>query len=277
MSVIHGDESGGVVQPTSQETFISTQFEQSQWARVGEVPEDLSKVYQFQAEEFSVLPSKGDAIDPMFRDFGGRQAGAGEVFWHTDPEGLKQAMAAREQIQEELPPSVTMLEQELAELISEKQQEAFLAGVEQGKAETQALIEQSLGSIRQVIQSFEQQVDGSVREIEEKATQFCLALVEGMVRLVIDVNPTVIIQLMQEGLKRINGSKVLLIRISPKDFEMLSKAKMAEMEQISNVHGGIEFVADESVAMGCIIETNRGSIEVELEQAITRIRASLGS
>jgi|GEM_PF-2963977 len=114
------------------------------------------------------------------------------------------------------------------------------------------------------------QLQESISLQEQKSVDLAMLVAKRLVGDVVETKRDYIIGVIKEALKSAADAKVLEIRVSTADYEFL---KLGEYGAPDRIIAGekLSFVSDESIRSGCILTTNRGAIDLDLDRAWTRI------
>jgi flagellar assembly protein FliH len=162
-----------------------------------------------------------------------------------------------------------------------------LEGLQQADAEIQKrateLAEQitadrlktSLPAVESAIEALAQERDRCLTQWEQTAVQPSVAIAERIVRRHIEATPQTDTQLFREALELAAGNAHIRIRLNPHDIEGLGESAEGFIASIGSF-AQTELVPDESVARGgCVIETEHGVIDAQVETQLARITAEL--
>jgi flagellar assembly protein FliH len=190
----------------------------------------------------------------------------------------QRADAARQQAERERSEQVRLAaEAEAAERAAREREldEAFSAAREQGYQEGYQAGEQAAHEALSEAQSRLEALGAELaaararlwEEIEPEAVALVFEAICKVFGATIAASDGVAAQLAQVAAMA-NGARPLRVRLHPHDVELMRQRPTAGME--------IEWVADASLtAGGCIVESQRGSLEARLDQQLADIRSAL--
>ena len=82
-------------------------------------------------------------------------------------------------------------------------------------------------------------------------------------------NPEYILEVIHTALESIKGATIKKIRVSTQSFGFLKSIN--KKEEFSNVENDFEFVADDTINKGCVIESSLGDANFDLDSAFKRL------
>lgn len=254
----------------TQETFQETPYYDQTWEIVGAPPQELV----FTPMEVKVVGDAHVALDPMFRDYGGRVTSDAPSRWHLPPElaaaQSKELEAKKESIVD------TRVQVEPAELEQMKAQ-AHAEGLEKGRSEEHARQQELLASVggrlQTILESTQAQMEQSIAGLEQAAVSLALAISKKIIGQAVEINPEYIIPVVRDALKLAKGATIKRVRVSPQDFEFFQVVGF--QTEIKGFDGTWSFEADPKVESGCIVDCSAGEIDYQLDKAWGRIQDSV--
>ncbi len=147
-------------------------------------------------------------------------------------------------------------------------------GYAQGCSETRAdvhLHQQQLEERYTLLwEDMQTQLTETVRAHEQQAIELAFQIARRMVGAVVDSQREYVVSVVKEALHAAGSSEVKVVRVSPQDFEFLQLGGYGERIKI---HGDkkLVFESDETIRSGCIVLTNAGEIDFDLDKAWTRM------
>lgn len=147
-------------------------------------------------------------------------------------------------------------------------------GVESGRSEAVAESDEKLRGLEQryanLVDDMGAQVQERIADVERKAVQFAVEVARKLVGSIVEINPEYILTIIKEAIALTGGASIKAIRVSPQDLEFLKL--LSPEKQFKEFDGTWSFVADDTIRQGCVVETNAGSAEYDLEKAWERIK-----
>lgn len=241
-------------------------FTQSGYRRVAwEIAEGLGPQMLFQPLEIEILESDISSTDPFFDDFSVAEGKKKSIY--RVPVSQEAAAAAAVQAQG---PSV-------AEQLEAKYQEGLKAGIEQGKAaalkESEAAQSAERAKVENFFRNLQTQIQSFFAETEKKALQFSLDVSRELLQATAEAKPEYIFDIIRQGLKAVGSATPIRLRVSATDFEFLNIVGLPR--DLTSEELGIEYVADDAIKSGCVIETNYGDVDLQLESMWEQMRENL--
>lgn len=145
--------------------------------------------------------------------------------------------------------------------------EGYEAGYTKGADEVKHLIERLHKIISEVIAKRQEIIEGT----EYQIVSIVLLIVKKIIKIITENQKTVIINNVVEALKKVKGSKNVIIRVNLEDIAMATKHKEDFIRMIEGLEG-IQFLEDSSIERGgCIIETDFGEIDARISLQLKEI------
>ncbi len=165
------------------------------------------------------------------------------------------------------------LVEQLKEEFEEGRAEGFHDGYEQGLAAGRAETELVLGELRRFQLAVSERLDEFLLQSEKNCVALSLKIAKRLLLTTAEAKPEYILEVVREGLKAIGAAKPLRIRVSTQDFEFLEVIGMPP--ELSTHELGAEYVLDEGIKAGCVIETQFGEVDLQLDRMWEQVAAEL--
>jgi flagellar biosynthesis/type III secretory pathway protein FliH len=162
------------------------------------------------------------------------------------------------------------------QLDEERLQEALSQSYEKGRLDGRQEVEEIQRQLeeryRLLWEDMQTQLDEALRSNEHKAVELALQVARRMVGGVIENQRDYIHEVIRQAIAVAGGAEISAVRVSPKDYEFLKLSEYGDTKKIlSGRH--ISFVSDESIRAGCVLVTNAGEVDFDLDKAWERMRA----
>ncbi len=252
----------------SQAEYQPTPYEDATFEVIGE----LVRHEDFIPLEVEVLPGNASVVDPMFQDYGGRASASADSRWHLPEHAAYRGPGPTGRGSDNLLPenAVAMTPEQIEQI----RKEAFEDGRQQGALETVEHQNARLGEIEQRIMSIISDVNAQESEhinaIARDAAALAMSLSERIIGHTVEINPDYIVPIVQQALSLTGGARVRKIRVSPQDLEFIEVIGVGR--RLKEYDGTWKFEADESIRMGCVVETSAGEVDFKLDEAWQRVR-----
>jgi flagellar assembly protein FliH len=191
--------------------------------------------------------------------------------------GQKMSVPAQSPPPTPVVPTYEEYKQRFAAELAQLRQQAIDAGSEQGlqqgRATAQAEFQQQINALRSLIESTGNAHARYVEDVADEAGEIvfaaiCKMLGDGF------ASREASVAAVRVAVGRAKERGRLLVRVSPRDFELLS-ARRRELVDVA-VAGEVELVADEKVKLGgCLLEGPSGTLDARLETQLQRLREAL--
>lgn len=244
----------------SQRDYRPTPYRASQWEGI----ETLDRNPTFKAINLEVMENEGLAFDPMFEQFDAH---------------LRQKPQYGEVIEEVEELAPVMNEELIAEIRAQAFEEGRQAGLQEGILEAQSgiieryeALSRTLGEITSNIKS---ELDQRISDLETKAVTLALDISKRILSTTAEVKPEYIIDVIRRALSELGTQKGLVIRISHQDYEFLEVVGLPE--DLMGEKSKIKYIADEKIVSGCVVETEYGSVNLELDHMWNEVKDKIYS
>ena len=193
----------------------------------------------------------------------------GEIF--ENPEDLAEIV-----VEEEPPAPVVDIEQLEKDAFERGYAEGSKAGREEGLKqgeETAAVqIEEMTRRYTDALAQVAAFKETLRAEVEEEVVRLALAVAKKIVHREIQIDQTIIHTLVRVALERVSGKSAVIIRLSPPDYEYMSKAH-ADMSQVEGREIGFE--VDNTLTKGdCMIQTDAGDIDARIGEEFNEVESA---
>jgi len=251
-----------------QKEFTPSPFSQSQWEYVGPRIENMD----FHPLSIPVSSDERMKADEMFEQFGTNIDFT--VFHHTPKGTVASLPPTKDEIEE-----IQKTKQEAAhkEELETRYAEGFTAGEEQAKAIAQAEMEEALREQEVRFSAFFDQMRDEIRRVcksvEREAFQLALSVSHRILKTTVDIQPEYILEVIKAGLQSLGGARPFEIRVSIDDAEFLNVIGIPQ--DLFKDDEDIRIVADESITGGCVIQTNFGAVDLQIDTMWNQIKDKL--
>lgn len=249
-------------------SYKETSYEDATFEIVGTPPSNE----EFVPLSMAVMNRTQRQNDPMFFDFGGMRTEESSI-WHL-PETVQYLSAEKKQHVEDVKAKE---EEKLANRIEEIKQQAFSEGTQQGITQAKVEFDEKLKIIQtqmtQVLNDLQIQLVERTTQIEKSAVELSLALAEKIIHHAVEINPEYIVPVIEEALGLCGGAIIKKVRVSPEDLEFISVVGLSN--SFKQQDGTWEFVADDTIRAGCVVETSAGEVEYDISKAWERTKSSV--
>lgn len=255
-----------VAETVSQVTYRPTPYAETVWERLGE-----SCAQSFFISEFSVLPREVK-VDPMFAVFEEGLPPQVEVLRHGELKEPEKETPVSEELSQE---KIAQIEAEWMVKVEQARQESLALAESQYQAELADFKAQMQEQLKQVQANLEQAMREEILAMEKRAVSLSLDVSRKLLKTTAEAKPEYIIDCIRDGLTKLSAAKPKRIRVSSQDFEFIQLIGLPP--ELSASELGVEYVLDENLTGGCVIETNYGEINLELDQMWSRVKDKIFS
>lgn len=264
--LVSGDALDGQ-QFVSQREFAPTPYVATSWEIVGE----LATERDFVPMEISIVQGIESVPDPMFEVFDpGLSGQAADRFVISRGAVAIGAGPSAEEIQVALEVERERLAAEHLAAIEQARAEGYSAGVRTTEATIIEKYEALSQQLATVVGSIQAEWGSLAERLEQEALQLALQVSKRIVPAVAELKPEYIIDVIKQGLQQLGAAEPVRIRLSPDDFEFLNVIGLPV--ELSEGELGVKYVSDESIQSGCVVETNYGELDLQLDQMWEQLR-----
>ena len=249
----------------SQAEFRHTPYMPSQWPVVGQKVDDKN----FQPLEVEILQASGGS-DFMFESFDKgslwieREAGA-----HVSEQEAKRL----DQKAEEPLISEDVIRRERMKAFEEGKTAGYKEGFDKAQQEIASKYEHLSQQARNIGGGVQAQLEVFFEQVEKQALKMSLDIAKRILVTTADIKPEYIVDVIREGFKSLGAAQVLRLRVNPRDMEFLEVVGLPP-DMYAKEHG-IEFVIDESIEAGCVLETDFGDVDLQIDRMWREIKDKL--
>lgn len=252
----------------SQASYAPTPYVDTSWEVVGEAVQTR----EFAPMQVQILPRTHTFVDPMFANYGGFEEESHSASWHLPEEVARSYRNRLEQPQstEVEVPRVSLTEEELEEIKSQAYMQGQQDGLEAAVSANAERMELCETRLLQLMEDMQKQVGQHQAILERNAIELASKIALKIVHHTVKINPEYIVPVIREALGLSGTAQVKQVRVSAQDLEFIKLVGL--QKAIKEFDGSWQFVADETVRNGCVVETSAGHIDFQLDPAWRRIR-----
>ena len=161
----------------------------------------------------------------------------------------------------------------------EQCERAHRSGFEEGKdlglqierKEIQPVLE----SLRGILKEISAERDRLIRDAESTVLRLALAVARKIVRAEIRQHPDLILNIVREAIKHVSDRSGLVVRVHPDDGRNVEGFRDQLLSSLNGIQT-LEIEQDSQVAPGgCIVETNTGIIDAQLDVQLEELERAL--
>lgn len=165
---------------------------------------------------------------------------------------------------------------EVARRLREDAQVEAARAIEQARAEAlaqvRAMEEERIARLERVIEDLAAYAPAAlVRKAAPVVIDLAVEIARRIVQREVSVDPELLVQWVEDAASRLAGSSELTVRIHPDDLERLAPYRQ-------RLHRGgvqINWVADPTVAGGCVVESAYGAVDARLDTQLAALHETL--
>ena len=109
-----------------------------------------------------------------------------------------------------------------------------------------------------------EEVREKVTTLEQHALKISLDVAKKIIHTTVDVKPEYILEILRRAMGSLGAAKPLRVRVSLDDYDFLDVIGLPP--DLSPGELGITYVSDSSIKSGCIVESDFGEVDLELDK-----------
>jgi flagellar assembly protein FliH len=222
----------------------------------------------FAPLELDIIDSATSAGGSIFEDLAAEKVDQVQN-WHGPKGSAPLASGSEEVLQREI------------EQLRAKVAQSFEEGRVQGQAEGQAAAEEALEvklaeekqRIEVLCKSLPEQSQHFFRNVEQQALQLALKIARKIIGTTVEIKPDYIVDVIRRAMESLGAAQPMRVRVSHQDLEFIQIVGLPP--ELSAEELGLEYVGDEAVKSGCVVETDFGEIDLQLDHMWEKVRNEL--
>lgn len=153
----------------------------------------------------------------------------------------------------------------------------FAEGIDAGRMQMLKELSHELNLLRSLIDGIRKLSAGIYGMIETDIVELSLSIARKIVYEVAEKDREVVVNTVKEAIKKTTDRGTIKIKISPVDYEIMSKNKSDLLQYFDGLKS-ISFDVDETIHPGgCMVETNHGEIDARIDSQFKIIEEELKS
>lgn len=159
--------------------------------------------------------------------------------------------------------------------------EAFEAGTAAGREEAKGIAEKKAAEVlvqaTKRVAGLGDALKGAIEEMlaiaEKQAVLLALQVAKKILLTTAEVRPEYIGEVLSKGIAAIGSKDSFKIRLSPEDYEFVRVVGLDQ--ELSKIEGHMEFVADDAIKSGVVVESEFGHVDLQLESMWQQVKESI--
>ncbi len=153
--------------------------------------------------------------------------------------------------------------------------EAFTRGRQEGAADVESKLDSTLQALTQALEEVNRLRESVARNSSQDMLRMVMAISEQVIRRSIEVQPDLVLSLIENALQASVQADSYRIKVSPQDLELVKQQKPLFLASISGLKN-ISLEADASITPGgCRVESDFGDVDATIETQLEKIRTAL--
>lgn len=140
----------------------------------------------------------------------------------------------------------------------------------------QAGYQEGLAQVTELLAKARVEYEETIKNASKDILNLAFKIAEKIIGKQLEIDKTIIMDIVYQALQTVRQSKQITLRVNPEDAKVLKANKEAFLEKLG--HGReIDVVEDKKVERGgCIIESEIGIVEAQLQTQLDRLKKVLG-
>lgn len=252
----------------SQVDYEETPYEASTWEIVGNYHPDRG----FVPMTLDIVDESQLIVDPVFADYGGVLNGGDKRLHLPESEAYdfeKYEDKDEKKENEQDVDLVKLKQEEIDNIKNEAYQNGFNDATNKYNLEKETLENKYEVEVKEVLDDLKTQLGSYKNELEKEALNLSINIASKILNTTIKENPDYILKVIHTALDSVKGANIKKIRVSPNSFEFLQGVNTKE--EFSNIESNFEFVSDDTINKGCVVESSTGDANFNLDDAFERL------
>lgn len=158
---------------------------------------------------------------------------------------------------------------------NQAKQEGHAEGYEQGSAECAEKNAELEAKLRAEKQQLEEDYEARLAELEPMFVNTLTDIYEHVFHVQFAENKEVVLHLLQDAIRKIEGSKDFIVRVSKADYEYVGERKKELLSKTGNA-GNVEVIEDVTLEVGhCMVETDGGIFDCGVDTQLDGLKKEL--
>lgn len=154
-------------------------------------------------------------------------------------------------------------------------EEAYARGRQDGLTEGEQRLESTLQALTRALEDVSRLRESLARTGSQDMLRLVMAVAEQIIRRTVEVDPTVILTVIENALQASVRADSYRIRINPADLEGVTRQKPLFLASLSGLKN-LSFEVDASISPGgCRVDSELGDVDATIETQLETIRQAL--
>ncbi|MDD4793266.1 MAG: FliH/SctL family protein [Firmicutes bacterium] len=159
-------------------------------------------------------------------------------------------------------------------IVEQAEAEGYEQGRAAGLAEVREAYAEALDAIRSAADVIVATADATVSQCEREIAELAIAVAEKVICKTLNEDPEAVLAVVREAVRRAEGSRTVVIRVSPEDLGLIASAR-DELIGFSPDLRHMEIVEDARIKRGgCLIEMEVGAVDARVDEQLRDIELS---
>lgn len=159
--------------------------------------------------------------------------------------------------------------------VAQQLEEAYARGRQEGLATSEQRLDSTTLALAQALEDVSRVRDSLAQSGSQDMLRLVMAVAEQIIRRSVEVDPAVVMTIIQNALQASVRADNYRVAINPADLEGVNKQKPLFMASISGLKN-LSFDADASIAPGgCRVDSELGDVDATIETQLESIRQAL--
>lgn len=153
--------------------------------------------------------------------------------------------------------------------------EGYMQGYESGIDEAKQQMDEQLNKAREIVEASYIAKEQVISEAEPFLVRLSLDIAEKVITRQIALDHSVIVDMIQKALEHCHETGIITVLVKPDHFPLVQEARDELKQHLNNI-GELKILPDRTIESdGCIIRSQRGSIDARIDVQLSEIRKVL--
>jgi flagellar assembly protein FliH len=170
---------------------------------------------------------------------------------------------------------VALAKAEAEAISTEAARRGYDEGYAAGLAAAQAQLGPAADAVAAVLAGVEAERDAFLAAAERHAVELAVQIAEKLLCGAVEVQPEAVLGVVTGALRRVAARDRIVLEVSPADFDIVRDAAEGIADRLGGVHR-LEVVSERRVTRGgCVVRTEDGEVDAQLDGQLARVREVL--
>ncbi len=160
-------------------------------------------------------------------------------------------------------------EKKLAESYQKGKEDGIKEGIDKVNKEKEEEFKKEISRFNEIIEALPKEIDNFYNNVQKESVKLSLNIASKILDTFIEIKPDYIVNILKKSIESLGGARPIRIRLSPVDLEYVEIVGVPV--ELSKEELAIEYVADDGIKSGCVVETDFGEVNLELDNMFDKL------